>query len=36
MDVYITKIRKYLVHDPEVRLANQHGVGFKLTVHKNK
>ncbi|HBN06839.1 MAG TPA: DNA-binding response regulator [Bacteroidales bacterium] len=36
MDVYITKIRKYLVHDPEVKLANQHGVGFKLTVHKSK
>lgn len=34
MDVYITKIRKYLSHDPEVKLANQHGVGFKLIVHK--
>lgn len=34
MDVYITKIRKYLSNDPNVRLANQHGVGFKLTIHK--
>lgn len=34
MDVYITKLRKYLNHDPNVKLANQHGVGFRLVVHK--
>ncbi len=32
MDVYITKLRKYIQNDPDVKLANQHGVGFKLTV----
>ncbi len=31
MDVYITKLRKYLKGDPTVEIANVHGVGFKLT-----
>lgn len=30
MDVYITKLRKYLKDDPNVELLNVHGVGFKL------
>lgn len=30
MDVYITKLRKYLSKDPKVGIVNQHGVGFKL------
>lgn len=30
MDVYITKLRKYLKGDPDVALINVHGVGFKL------
>ncbi len=30
MDVYITKLRKYLKEDPNVELMNVHGVGFKL------
>lgn len=30
MDVYITKLRKYLKRDPNVNIVNQHGVGFKL------
>ncbi|MCK4570011.1 MAG: response regulator transcription factor [Bacteroidales bacterium] len=30
MDVYITKLRKYLKQDPTVELLNVHGVGFKL------
>ena len=33
MDVYITKLRKYLKADPCVEIVNVHGVGFKLT-HK--
>ena len=33
MDVYITKLRKYLKADPTVEIINVHGVGFKLT-HK--
>ncbi|MCR4827926.1 MAG: response regulator transcription factor [Bacteroidales bacterium] len=31
MDVYITKLRKYLRADPTVQIVNVHGVGFKLT-----
>lgn len=30
MDVYITKIRKYLKKDPTIELMNVHGTGFKL------
>ena len=30
MDVYITKIRKYLKKDPDIELINVHGTGFKL------
>ncbi len=30
MDVYITKLRKYIKDDPSVELINVHGVGFKL------
>lgn len=30
MDVYITKLRKYIKDDPTVELINVHGVGFKL------
>jgi len=32
MDVFITKLRKYLKDDPNVRIANVHGIGFKLEV----
>ena len=32
MDVYITKLRKYLKEDTSVELINVHGVGFKLVV----
>ncbi len=32
MDVYITKLRKYLKGDPNVELMNVHGVGFKLVI----
>jgi len=30
MDVYITKLRKYLKADPSVEIVNVHGKGFKL------
>jgi two-component system, OmpR family, response regulator len=33
MDVYITKLRKYLKGDPSVELLNVHGVGFKLIMN---
>ena len=32
MDVYITKLRKYLREDEEVEIMNVHGKGFKLMV----
>ncbi len=32
MDVYITKLRKYLKEDERVQLVNVHGEGFKLVV----
>lgn len=32
LDVFITKLRKYLKVDENVAIANIHGVGFKLTV----
>ena len=30
MDVYITKLRKYLKADPSIQIMNLHGEGFKL------
>ena len=32
MDVYITKLRKYLKADPGVQIINVHGKGYKLVV----
>ncbi|CAA9262983.1 MAG: Transcriptional regulatory protein rprY [uncultured Cytophagales bacterium] len=32
MDVYITKLRKYLKDDPNVEIVNVHGTGYKLVV----
>jgi DNA-binding response OmpR family regulator len=32
MDVYITKLRKYLKADPAIQIMNVHGEGFKLMV----
>jgi DNA-binding response OmpR family regulator len=34
MDVYITKLRKYLKSDTDIELLNVHGIGFKLVIHK--
>lgn len=34
LDVFITKLRKYLAEDPSVSISNIHGVGFKLTVEE--
>lgn len=31
MDVFISKLRKYLKDDPNVQIVNYHGVGFKLS-----
>jgi DNA-binding response OmpR family regulator len=32
MDVYITKLRKYLKDDPSIEIINIHGTGYKLMV----
>lgn len=32
MDVYITKLRKYLKEDPKIEISNIHGQGFKLII----
>jgi DNA-binding response OmpR family regulator len=34
MDVFITKLRKYLSDDPSVKIVNVHGTGFKLEIIK--
>ena len=30
MDVFISKLRKYLKDDSTIQIVNYHGVGFKL------
>ena len=32
MDVFISKLRKYLRHDPDIQIVNYHGVGFRLEI----
>ncbi len=32
LDVFITKLRKYLKEDPRIQISNVHGIGFKLEV----
>jgi DNA-binding response OmpR family regulator len=32
LDVFISKLRKYLQHDPQIEIINIHGVGFKLDI----
>jgi DNA-binding response OmpR family regulator len=32
MDVFISRLRKYLSGDPKIKLDNIHGVGFKLVI----
>ncbi|MCB9233448.1 MAG: response regulator transcription factor [Bacteroidia bacterium] len=34
MDVFITKLRKHLRHDPRISILNVHGTGFKLLVEE--
>lgn len=35
MDVFISKLRKYLKDDPSVQIVNYHGVGFRLEENKD-
>jgi DNA-binding response OmpR family regulator len=32
LDVFITKLRKYLKEDPSIVIQNVHGIGFKLEI----
>jgi len=32
MDVYVTKLRKFLSEDPHLNIKNIHGAGFQLIV----
>ncbi len=34
MDVFITKLRKYLARDEKIKIINVHGVGFKMEIGK--
>lgn len=34
LDVFITKLRKYLKHDSKIQIINVHGIGFKLEVEE--
>lgn len=34
LDVFITKLRKYLKHDENIQINNLHGVGFKFEVNE--
>lgn len=36
MDVFISKLRKYLKEDPRVQIVNYHGVGFRLEVNQTQ
>ena len=36
MDVFITKLRKYFSDDPDIKIINLHGAGFKLEIGKSK
>lgn len=35
LDVFLSKLRKYLKEDPSVEIINYHGVGFRLEVKKS-
>ncbi|RLD61512.1 MAG: DNA-binding response regulator [Bacteroidetes bacterium] len=35
LDVFVSRLRKYLKDDPDIRINNIHGIGFVLTVLKN-
>jgi DNA-binding response OmpR family regulator len=34
MDVFVTKLRKYLKHDSNIEIVNIHGNGFRLIVEE--
>ncbi len=32
-DVFVSRLRKLLQHDPTLRIASVHGVGYRLEIH---
>jgi DNA-binding response OmpR family regulator len=36
MDVFVTKLRKYLKNDPNIEIVNIHGNGFQLLVRSGE
>jgi two-component system OmpR family response regulator len=36
MDVFVTKLRKYLAPDPNIEIVNIHGNGFQLLIRNNE
>ncbi len=32
LDVFISRLRKYFIYDPDIRIVNLHGIGFRFTV----
>ena len=36
MDVFVTKLRKYLAADPNIEIVNIHGNGFQLLVRNSE
>ena len=35
LDVFISKLRKYMKEDPAVEIVNYHGVGFKIEIRQS-
>lgn len=35
LDVFISRLRKYFLNDPDVKIVNIHGIGFRFTVKGN-
>ena len=33
MDVFVTKLRKYLANDSNIEISNIHGNGFRMIIH---
>jgi two-component system OmpR family response regulator len=36
MDVFVTKLRKYLAPDPNIEIVNIHGNGFQLLIRNSE
>jgi len=36
LDVFISRLRKYFKHDPDIKIVNIHGIGFRFNVKTKK